>query len=171
MRSRIAITRFTRAVIRLSVLAVPSFLLPLFFLRFLNVCPPFVYYIIILLAVCQAFFLNLCEKIPGGAPAGVVLPLFFSGEPFHRHAQNLSEYDKLVVGNETVAGLYFGDSLPLDSHASNLHTSREVCLREPERRSALVDTFAGYVPLSLVLIYPQISASSRLPLDCNTFSR
>nr|DAG80069.1 MAG TPA: hypothetical protein [Caudoviricetes sp.] len=26
-------------------------------------------------------------------------------------------------------------------------------------------------PLSLVLIYPQISASSRLPLDCNTFSR
>ena len=91
-------------------------------------------------------------KIPLLSVGGFQNFLFFSGQPVHRHAQDLGKDHQLVVRHEAVPGLYLADGLPLDEHALDLHPRSEVRLGDAFGRPHLVDAVAGDILLSLKIV-------------------
>ncbi|CAN4036559.1 Selenium metabolism protein YedF, partial [Dysosmobacter welbionis] len=78
--------------------------------------------------------------------------LFFSGQPVHRHAQDLGKDHQLVVRHEAVPGLYLADGFPLNEHTLDLHPCSEVRLGDAFGRPHLVDAVPGDILLSLKIV-------------------
>ena len=128
IKSRIAMTRLTIAVIRLIVLACWSFLLPLFLCGFLlNVFIPPFWFLLYYTRTCMsiAFWKNVKKFTPTGKNPPWLLN---AQKPQNRHAEDFCEYLYFIVRNKPRSDLNAADRIALHNYALDLNARREVWL-------------------------------------------